>query len=398
LLDGALGDGAVVNDEDAFTAVHAGGAVGAGLLLGPHARLGDGFPRLRPEPVLDDGEDGLQLGALLGFERRAPVAVYAAATQALAEVAGEGRVEHLVGDEYVVYRKHGSNVPSGPVLVNRKRGVHVERRDGAREGLRERVYERGSTREGLRERVYERGSTREGLRERGYERGSTREGLRERSYISGSPGLWVARAVAQALSFPFRTVFNSAGGPRNTDVGRADRSPTLRSMPHSTKAAASGVLGALFFITAWALVPEPAHPQFTAVPDVATYEAILAAHPYSRRPPTTPEELRQIPKRDRPDLAAEQYFLLTMDPATGQVPIERLYQANLLTDQLKAEAFARGGAPLITTAWEERGPSRGGGRTRALLFDPNDPEGRRVFAARVAGGLWVTEAIPVHAG
>ncbi len=169
-------------------------------------------------------------------------------------------------------------------------------------------------------------------------------------------------------------------------------------MPHSTKAAASGVLGALFFITAWALVPEPAHPQFTAVPDVATYEAILAAHPYSRRPPTTPEELRQIPKRDRPDLAAEQYFLLTMDPATGQVPIERLYQANLLTDQLKAEAFARGGAPLITTAWEERGPSRVGGRTRALLFDPNDPEGRRVFAAGVAGGLWVTEDITVNAG
>ena len=34
-----------------------------------------------------------------------------------------------------------------------------------------------------------------------------------------------------------------------------------------------------------------------------------------------------------------------------------------------------------------------GGRTRAIMFDPNDPSGTRVFAGGVAGGLWYTDDI-----
>src|SRR5690606_24713278 len=114
LLDGALGDGAVrrplVDDEDALAAVDAGGGVLAGGDLLPDALAPDRRARLGPEVGLDDGEHLLQRRALLGLERRAAVAVDAARAEARAEVAREGRVEDGVGDEDVVYRKHGSNV------------------------------------------------------------------------------------------------------------------------------------------------------------------------------------------------------------------------------------------------------------------------------------------------
>lgn len=130
-----------------------------------------------------------------------------------------------------------------------------------------------------------------------------------------------------------------------------------------------------------------------AYPDRAAYEAMLAAHPYNTRPLIDSEALRAIPKKDRPDLAAEQDFLLTMDPATGTVPIERLFEANRIARQLQEEAEARGGGPLVTRDWEDRGPNNVGGRTRALMFDPNDPTGNKVWAGGVAGGLWYNDDI-----
>ena len=45
------------------------------------------------------------------------------------------------------------------------------------------------------------------------------------------------------------------------------------------------------------------------------------------------------------------------------------------------------------TPWQERGPYSVGGRTRAILFDPNDTTGKRVFAGGVSGGLWVNNDI-----
>src|SRR5690606_26381080 len=43
--------------------------------------------------------------------------------------------------------------------------------------------------------------------------------------------------------------------------------------------------------------------------------------------------------------------------------------------------------------WISRGPNNVGGRTRVLLFDPNDDSGRRVYAGAISGGLWVNENI-----
>lgn len=149
----------------------------------------------------------------------------------------------------------------------------------------------------------------------------------------------------------------------------------------------------LLFI--WLLLPGSTSDPYEqpAFPDIESFETMLASHPYSQSPRLTREQLREIPKRDRPDLAVEQDFLITMDPATGEIPIERLHAANRLATELKTEAEARGGGPLVTEAWEERGPNNVGGRTRALLFDPNDAEGKKVWAGGVDGGLWYTDDI-----
>ena len=43
--------------------------------------------------------------------------------------------------------------------------------------------------------------------------------------------------------------------------------------------------------------------------------------------------------------------------------------------------------------WEERGPKNVGGRTRALMVDPNDPTQRKFWTGGVSGGLWYTNNI-----
>lgn len=96
----------------------------------------------------------------------------------------------------------------------------------------------------------------------------------------------------------------------------------------------------------------------------------------------------------------EYEFLMTADPALGRIPQERLQQARLQTEaavlrkfkskSLK-EAATNSAIPGVT--WTERGPNNIGGRTRGLMYDPNDPTKKKVFAGSVAGGIWVNNDI-----
>ncbi len=45
----------------------------------------------------------------------------------------------------------------------------------------------------------------------------------------------------------------------------------------------------------------------------------------------------------------------------------------------------------FTVLWKERGPLNVAGRTRTLMFDPNDPGGKKLWAGSVSGGLWVAQ-------
>ncbi|MFZ4546025.1 MAG: GEVED domain-containing protein [Bacteroidales bacterium] len=115
---------------------------------------------------------------------------------------------------------------------------------------------------------------------------------------------------------------------------------------------------------------------------------LLANHPYNNRPQISNKEWKKIPKADRPDLAMEQDYLMTMDPALLAVPTERKLLANK-----EVESLLKNKSAISGITWQERGPNNVGGRTRALMFDPNDPTYKKVWAGGVAGGLWFTNDI-----
>ena len=104
------------------------------------------------------------------------------------------------------------------------------------------------------------------------------------------------------------------------------------------------------------------------------------------------KETLKLSKKERkaagvpPNKYFEEMYSLTMDPSTGQPHPERVLrlQENLAVNRVPGET---------ATPWTERGPDNVGGRTRAIMFDPNDATNQRVFAGGVSGGLWVNEDI-----
>jgi hypothetical protein len=94
----------------------------------------------------------------------------------------------------------------------------------------------------------------------------------------------------------------------------------------------------------------------------------------------------------------EQMWDLTMDPAIGRPTPEvtRQLQRELIAER----ALTRGVGGESANPWVNRGPNDQGGRTRGIMFDPNDvgnanpdDDYTRVFAGGVSGGLWVNEDI-----
>ncbi|MBO0948810.1 DUF11 domain-containing protein [Fibrella forsythiae] len=84
---------------------------------------------------------------------------------------------------------------------------------------------------------------------------------------------------------------------------------------------------------------------------------------------------------------------LTIDPALGRVPSERLAEEReRVMSQLKNDASVTQSTSSGVT-WQERGPSNAGGRTRAVLFDLGDPTHKKVWAGSPVGGLWYTNDI-----
>lgn len=90
----------------------------------------------------------------------------------------------------------------------------------------------------------------------------------------------------------------------------------------------------------------------------------------------------------------EQMAYLTMNPALGYpepYKVKRLYEDLKAERKSKKSTKAPGGTK--EDAWVSRGPHNVGGRTRVLLFDPNDETGKKVFAGAISGGLWVNNDI-----
>lgn len=117
------------------------------------------------------------------------------------------------------------------------------------------------------------------------------------------------------------------------------------------------------------------------------WEKFLANHPYSKTKHKTAGEWKEIPKADRPDLAVQLDFFKTVDPALGYVPYSRLKAASEEMWKMLVKA------PISGVSWTERGPDNVGGRSRTLMFDPNDATNKKVWAGGVGGGLWYTNDI-----
>ena len=118
------------------------------------------------------------------------------------------------------------------------------------------------------------------------------------------------------------------------------------------------------------------------------------------------KNLKQLHKAARkagipPNEYYEEDYKRTMDPVTGRTYFEKLVKINhdILSGKYSSEkpmSFISSNhhsstGKIINEPWIERGPYDVGGRTRAIMYDPNDTTGKRVFAGGISGGLWVNQ-------
>ena len=105
------------------------------------------------------------------------------------------------------------------------------------------------------------------------------------------------------------------------------------------------------------------------------------------------KDSKKLPKALRPDLKGAHDYLMMYDPSTGTIPTERILDAIEFAEQKRMSfSYAK---RMTEVNWVERGPNTIGGRTRAILIDPNDSTKKKLWAAGVTGGLWYTNDITV---
>lgn len=119
------------------------------------------------------------------------------------------------------------------------------------------------------------------------------------------------------------------------------------------------------------------------------HEYFLKNSPFKKTLRLTKKE--RIEKGLPPNKYYEREWELTMNPATGKPEPNKIFE---LQKRLKDKSLSkRNPGDAVDNAWVDRGPNNVGGRTRVVLFDPNDSTNKRVFAGGVSGGLWVNSDI-----
>ena len=119
------------------------------------------------------------------------------------------------------------------------------------------------------------------------------------------------------------------------------------------------------------------------------HEKFLKESPFKQSLKLTKQERKAMALP--PNKYYEREWELTMNPATGVPEPKKVLE---LQEKLRARGPSKKTpGDAMDNLWTERGPNNIGGRTRVLLFDPNDVESKRVFAGAVSGGLWVNDDI-----
>lgn len=98
----------------------------------------------------------------------------------------------------------------------------------------------------------------------------------------------------------------------------------------------------------------------TALSTKERYKQFVKNHPYQQHKKITKKKMKEmgIPKKDRPDLAAEFEFLKTANPITHTIPAGALEKARKETKDLLKK---KNKAAIAGVTWTERGPNNVGG-------------------------------------
>lgn len=99
-----------------------------------------------------------------------------------------------------------------------------------------------------------------------------------------------------------------------------------------------------------------------------------------------------ISKPTGAELAQRQDEKLVRNPFTGEIPLGNISRALQTSKKLRRHS-TQDGARVAQSQWEERGPNNIAGRCKAVMFDPNDPQNKRVWVGSVSGGLWFNNDI-----
>ena len=120
------------------------------------------------------------------------------------------------------------------------------------------------------------------------------------------------------------------------------------------------------------------------------HSEILKKHPFNSSLELSKEE--RLSKGIPPNKYFEEKYLLEINPFTGRTHPENIYNTQQSLKKKKLYQLRTPGDG-IDNQWVERGPNNVAGRTRVVMFDPNDVSNKRVFAGGVSGGLWVNDDI-----
>ena len=105
------------------------------------------------------------------------------------------------------------------------------------------------------------------------------------------------------------------------------------------------------------------------------------------------EKLNRLNNNLPPKPYFDKIWELTMDPVLGRPRTENLYQIQEELYQKYSNQIPGVPGENSEMAWISRGPNNIGGRTKGLMFDPNDSSNNRFFAGGVSGGLFVNDNI-----
>ncbi|WP_452232977.1 PA domain-containing protein [Lacinutrix sp. MEBiC02595] len=114
----------------------------------------------------------------------------------------------------------------------------------------------------------------------------------------------------------------------------------------------------------------------------------LAKSPFTEQLKLSKKERKE--HRLTPNKYNEEMWELTMNPELGRPTPEKVAQLQKELIEQRRNDFSAQRVPgdAMDNGWISRGPNNVGGRTRGLMFDPNDASNNTVFAGGVSGGLW----------